>query len=95
MHHPLFPAIDIPPQIFAHGFHTRNVYGNDAAVRLTRDCDSFTLWVDHIDPEQREHGDLASRFELYQHDEEGCIVEGTNRSFEVLADILAYLETLA
>lgn len=95
MFHPMFPDIPLAPQLFSYGFHTRNANGNDAAVRLTRDSDSLTLWVDHEDPERREWGDIVSRYELYQHGEDGeSIVIGSDKSFETLAELLAYLETL-
>lgn len=65
MNHPDFPLIDIPAELLT-SWSTRDVWHNDACVRLTRP--GWTLWVDHIEPEKRECG--GSRFSLVPTDEE-------------------------
>jgi hypothetical protein len=89
MHHPDFPAINIPPQLFAYGFTTRHAYRNDACVRLTRGA--LSLWVDHEDPDQRD-GEGA-RFTIHPHDEEFQCADIWHE-FDDLPSLLAHLESL-
>ena len=89
MRHHLFPLIDIPEPLLWMGFSTDDVYGNDCAVRLTRD--DLSLWVDHEDPQQRET--MGPRFAIHTHNE--CM-DATCQEvcFEDEESLYAYLETL-
>lgn len=66
MNHPDFPLIDIPAPLLSSGWSTRDVWHNDACVRLTRP--GWSLWVDHADPAQREIP--GARFALVPTDDE-------------------------
>ncbi len=79
-----FPEIDLPRVLFHRGFSTRNVWGNDACVRMTRN-DGLTLWVDHADVDLRDSG--GARFTLHAHDADlECV--GPVFETETLSDIL-------
>lgn len=90
MFHPAFPEIDIPPHVFSFGFTTQNVYRHDVCPRLTRG--NLSLWVDHVDPEQRE-GDGA-RFTLHPHDED-MQCSGEILEFETLPELVKQLSSMS
>lgn len=89
MRHSLFPDIEVPDYLLSLGFTLKDVYGNDTAVRLTRL--NVSLWVDHVDPAQRET--MGPRFGIHTHNEE---LEPTSHyaSFEDEKSLNAYLESL-
>jgi len=79
-----FPEIDLPRVLFHRGFSTRNVWGNDACVRMTRN-DGLTLWVEHADVDMRDSG--GARFTLHAHNADlECV--GPVFETETLSDIL-------
>lgn len=90
MRHRLFPDIDIPDALISRGFSTRDVYGNDSAVRLTRG--DLSLWVDHADADQREVMG-APRFAVHRHDEYMQQVD-PEACFESLDSLAEYLSII-
>jgi len=92
---PDFPAATMPE--IPAGFADTS-WHNDACPSFTSDACELRLWVDFLDPAQREHPESKSRFYL-QPQRAGVEISGdgllSNDWQEVLAFIAAKRETLA